>query len=55
MPKKIDIKILSLAVMKKKGLFTELPDGSATFDKRDLEKFTKKFTELMRDEPGSKN
>ena len=55
MPKTIDIKILCLVIMKKKGLFTELPDGSATFDKRDLKKLTKKFQELMSDELESKN
>jgi len=37
------IKKLSLAVMKSKGLITDLPDGSATFDKRDLKKISKRL------------
>lgn len=43
------INILALIILKK-GLVTNLPDGSGTFDKRDLKKITIKLKELICDE-----
>ena len=44
------INILALIILKKKGLVTNLPDGSGTFDKRDLKKINIKLKELICDE-----